>query len=172
MGRGLHAGRADMRLSLGVYDVPYVDADGITTGDVAEIIEAKYGLLGDGFVPAHIDDMGQIMAESVQGSIEALIGGGVQVHPFAEGCAKISTLMKRFLTSQEAETVGLPGVPTGAALKGVNKRLKTKRGARRPSFIDTGSMEAAYVCWADSEGEGDVISPADAAASVNQATES
>lgn len=153
---------AAVKLHLGILDVPYTDADGITTGDVAEILEEKYGLLGDGFVPAHAEDIAQVMAESVQASLEALVAG-VTVHPFAAGCSQISSMMKRFLTTQEAERVGLPGVPTAAALAGVNKRLKTKRGARRPSFIDSSEMVSSYVAWVDAE-EG-VVSQADADAS-------
>lgn len=138
--------RYTMKLHLGVIDVPYVDANGITTGDVAEIIEAKYGLLGDGFVPAHEDDIGRIMAESAAGAIEDLITGN-DIGPFAEGCAKIATLMKHFVTTQEAERVGLPGVPTLAAIEGVNRRLKLKRGPRRPSFVDSSLMSSAYTAW-------------------------
>jgi hypothetical protein len=135
-----------MQLHLGVYDVPYVDADGITTGDVAEILEAKYGLLGDGFVPVHENDIGTAMAEGVQGAIEAMVTG-TAIDPYAEGCSKIATLMKHFLTTQEAETVGLPGVPTQAAIMGVNRRLKIANGPRRPSFIDSSLMVASYTAW-------------------------
>lgn len=135
-----------MKISLGVYDVPYVDAEGITTGDVAEILEEKYGLLGDGFVPAHQNDIAQAIAEGVQASIEAMIAG-TTIDPFAGACADIATLMKRFLTTQEAERVGLPGVPTGAAIEGVNRRLKLKRGPRRPSFIDSSLMVTSYTAF-------------------------
>ena len=41
------------------------------------------------------------------------------------------------------------GVPTGAAKKGVNHRLKIRRGKRRPSFIDTGILRTNFVSWVD-----------------------
>jgi hypothetical protein len=134
-----------MLLHLGVLDVPYSNATGVTTGDVAEFIEEKYGLL-EKFVEVHEADIADDLAQSVNGSIQSLVAG-VQIDPFAAATAQIETRMKRFLTSQEAEQVGLQNVPTQAALKGVNKRLKSKRGARRPSFIDTDLMESSYKVW-------------------------
>jgi len=47
------------------------------------------------------------------------------------------------------ETLGYPGVPTRAALMGVNSRLKKRRGKRRPSFRDTGLYQASFMAWVD-----------------------
>jgi hypothetical protein len=146
-----------MHLHLGVLDIPYVDAEGITTGDVAEILEEKYGVLG-AFMEVHGEEVATIMAEAVAGTIESLVAG-VSISPFAAAMPQIETLMKRWFTSQEVERVGLPGTPTGAALAGVNRRLKRAHGPRRPSFIDTGLYTASLKSWIDDPGE--IAAPAD-----------
>ena len=57
--------------------------------------------------------------------------------------------MKQFISSGEMEKLGYPGVPTKAALMGVNHRLKKKRGPRRVSFIDTGQYQANLTNWVE-----------------------
>jgi hypothetical protein len=51
---------------------------------------------------------------------------------------------------QEIESMGLRGVPTKAALKGINHRLRhpyRKSNPRRPSFVDTGLYVASFRAW-------------------------
>jgi len=51
---------------------------------------------------------------------------------------------------KEVEKLGIPGVPTKAALRGVNHRLKhpyRRRGAR-PSFVDTSLYMSSFKAWA------------------------
>lgn len=136
-----------MKLHLGVLDVPYADKDSQTTGDVAEIIEAKYGVLG-AFAEHYESQIADILAESVAGTIESAIAG-VDLNPFAAAMSQIEDKMKQFIVTQEAEQVGLPGVPTQAALQGVNHRFKFNQGPRRPSFLDTTLMVASYRAWVD-----------------------
>jgi hypothetical protein len=70
--------------------------------------------------------------------------------PFASSKSqKIDDTFHKFLDSKEMETLGIPGVPTAAALKGVSHRLKLKKGAPRPSFIDTGMYQAHFKSWVE-----------------------
>ena len=76
---------------------------------------------------------------------------------------QISTYFKQFLAMRQIEGFGIPGVPTQAALNGVNHRFKNPRGKwtgkgkdrkfqrnpRRPSFIDTGMYQASSKAWFD-----------------------
>jgi len=48
----------------------------------------------------------------------------------------IESMFRNFLDKREIEGMGVPGVPTQAALLGLG-RNKSKRGQRRPSFVDT-----------------------------------
>lgn len=151
-----------MILHLGVIDVPYSvratrkrsrSAAGTkTTGDIAEILEAKYGIM-QAFFDSKSQEIADDLADSVQGAIESLImGGPPQLAPFGTGTSKIEDAFKMFISTQEVERVGIPGVPTQAALRGVNHRLKRpyrKSNPRRPSFVDTGLFVASFKSWID-----------------------
>lgn len=146
-------------LHLGVVDMPYAhDPKGTSTGDVAEILEVRYHVM-EVFFELHRHDIAADLEHSVAGAIEALMQGAPPENssPFGRAEAEIEKRFKNFLDSQEIERMGIPGVPTQAALDGVSHRFKNprymKKGKklvkrqRRPSFIDTGLYEASMKAW-------------------------
>jgi hypothetical protein len=142
-----------LTLHLGVMVVSYRTATkkvgALTTGDVAQILESKYGILA-AYARVHGKDIADALAGSMRTALEAKIMGAPSVDPFGSGTQKIQQGMKDFILTKEVEKVGLPGVPTQAALNGVNHRLKhpyAKKNSRRPSFRDTGTMVGAYRAW-------------------------
>ena len=104
------------------------------------------------FYEAHQDEIANDLADAVQIALEDMMSGAPPTDiPFAAGTARIGENFKKFLDTQEVERMGIPGVPTGAAKRGVSHRLKhpyAKRDAR-PSFIDTGQYEAAMTAWVE-----------------------
>lgn len=138
-------------LNVGVIDVPHLD-DQITTGDLAEILEAKYQLFG-GFVEDNLERIADEMAASLGRAVDDILGGApVQENPYAESMEWINAAFRHFLDSGEAEKIGMIGVPTGAALAGVNRRLKLRKGPRRESFIDSGLLRASFIAWMEFDG--------------------
>lgn len=147
-----------MILNLGVVDVPYSQhgtkwskarAGTETTGDVAEILEENYGLM-QAFYDAHSADIARDLENSVAGALESFImGAPVRNDQFGAGTSKIEERFRDFLSTKEAERVGIPGAPTLAALRGVSHRFKHpyKRRPPRPSFIDTGLLQASFRAW-------------------------
>jgi hypothetical protein len=163
-----------MILHLGVIDVPYVEPPAtpkapknprrrrrgphkahaakyanITTGDVATILEDKYGIM-QAYFAAHEADVASAIEGSLQGAVESLLmGGPPKLDAFGSAVSKIEDGFRRFLSEREVERVGIPGTPTAAALRGVSHRFKQayKLRARRPSFIDTGLYEASFKSW-------------------------
>lgn len=137
-------------LHLGVFDVPYIDAEGKTTGDVAEFLEKKYHIL-EIFSEVHAQKIADHLADGMAGALESMLNGATEDLTKAMGGAssKIADDMKQFISSGEMEKLGYPGVPTKAALMGVNHRLKKKRGPRRVSFIDTGQYQANLTNWVE-----------------------
>lgn len=159
-------------LHLGVLDIPYTDADegprplpkarkgkqrprgkassgARTTGDVAEILEAKYHVM-ETFYDLHEEEIVGDLLDSMEGALESLLmGGPAHGDPLAAATTQIEARFKVYLDSEEIAETATPGVPTKAALRGVNHRLKVKRGERRPSFIDTGQYEASMKAWVD-----------------------
>ena len=149
-----------MRLVFGVYDVPYAnDKEGTTTGDVAEILEAKYHPM-ELYFQSHEEEIAGNVTDAFAGVLENVMMGAPPPSDLsaaaAEGCSKIDAGFKNFLSSREFEyQARLAGnvldVPTQAALNGVNHRKKLKKGPRRPSLVDTGLYESSFVSWVEGD---------------------
>jgi hypothetical protein len=155
-------------LHLGVLDLPYADAQSfkeirrkkpkqmprgpITTGDVAEILEAKYGIL-QFFYARYGNEIRDEVLASFEKAIESVeLGAPVTLDAFGEAAAKIEDRFRNFLSNREMDGLVI-GVPTEAAKLGHSKRFKrsSKRRPPRPSFIDTGLYEGSFRAWADDE---------------------
>jgi hypothetical protein len=160
-------------LHLGVIDIPYAEPppapkrapkkprrgrkarsrkySNITTGDVAEILEAKYHVM-EHFFELHENEVLSVLEESLEGSLESLLmGAPASINPFGTGTAKIEDAFKKMLDTKELDGLGYPGIPTQAALMGVSHRFKQpyRRRPPRPSFIDTGEYQASFKAWVD-----------------------
>lgn len=124
--------------------------DGLTTADVARFLEDQYGVMG-AFYRSHEADVVKALEESLGGAVESLMMGR-RVEPWGRATQAIQREFRDFISSKEAERVGIPGTPTKAALRGVNHRLKhpyAKRNPRRPSFRDTGLYMTSFRAWVD-----------------------
>lgn len=154
-------------LHLGVIDQPYADpapagagkrdkkgkrTGSATTGDVADILEAEYHIM-EIFAEENWDAIQELLADSYAGTLETIMmGGGNGGDPYASATSKIEKLFKAWISEGKMEKLGYPGVPTQAALDGVNHRLKhpyRKSNPRRPSFRDTGLYQASFKSWTD-----------------------
>ena len=143
-----------LTLHLGVIDQPYRTetrkARAITTGQVAQILEGKYDLMQT-FARVHEATIESALEGSLTGALEALFMGR-QVDPWGRGMQAIQSKFRDFISSGEAERVGIPGTPTKAAQRGVNHRLRhpyRKSNPPRPSFRDTGLYMASMRAWID-----------------------
>lgn len=139
-----------MILHFGVIDLPYsYGTKGQTTGDVAEILEDKYGIM-QAYYDAYEQEVVDAITKGFSDSLESLLSGApARSDPFAGAMAKVEAGFKQALSNREFD--GLTGVPTQAALDGVSHRRKhpyAKR-ASRPSFIDTGLYQSSFKAWID-----------------------
>jgi hypothetical protein len=145
-------------LHLGVIDVPYSQARGakakrsnstVTTGDVAGWLEDEYHVM-EVFANVHGADIGDALARSVAGGLENLMmGGPVSNSVFGQAESAIHDQFQKFIDTKEMDGLGIPGVPTEAAQRGVSHRFKRPyaRRAPRPSFVDTGLYRANFKAW-------------------------
>ena len=136
-------------LVFGEVRIPYDNKSGTAdTVEVAKILEAKYGLFS-AFYTKHQTDITQLLVDALAGALENLhMGAPVPSSPFDASMQKLQGLFRQFLYTSEVEQMGIEGVPTKAALEGVSHRTKKKTyGHRRPSFIDTGTLELAFRSW-------------------------
>jgi hypothetical protein len=123
---------------------------GMTTGDVAAILEARYGVMKT-FVDIHMPDITKALEKSVAGAIKnAMVGAPTPVSITEQGMSTIQASFKNFLAQREMD-FRVRGVPTAAALMGVSHRFKHPyaRRASRPSFIDTGLYQSSFRAWVD-----------------------
>jgi hypothetical protein len=135
-------------IHLGVTDIPYSEGTQ-TTGDVAEILEDKYHVM-QVFYEQHKEDVAVDLEKSLSGQLEDMMAGAPPPNkPFGSAESAIEDRFKRFLSEAEMDALGYPGVPTGAALRGVSHRTQTKKGPPRPSFVDTGLYQSSMICWVD-----------------------
>ena len=121
-----------------------------STGDVAQILEAKYEIMGT-FSDVYQGEIAAALAHSVAGAIESLMAGApASIDPFGTATSEIEEGFRTFLDLQEMD--GRAGVPTEAALKGVNRRMlhPYARRAARASFIDTGLYQNSMRAWIES----------------------
>lgn len=155
-------------LHLGVTDIPYAAAQRAarrragqkpstpsraTTGDVAEILERRYGIMA-AFFEMYGEKIADALAGVVLDKFEALALGmrtpGSNAPLFEEGdLGEVEQLFRSMLDKEELN--GRPGVPTQAALNGVSHRMLhpyEKRGPRA-SFIDTGLYQSSMRAWMD-----------------------
>ena len=143
-----------MTLHLGVLDGPHGE---VITGDLAEILERKYGVM-EAFYDMNKDAVNEYIVNAFEGAVESILMGAPSgVDPFEAASTKIEARFKQALSSKEFDG-HLPGVPTQASLEGVTNRFKKakerKGGGRRrrkrpgrPSFIDTGIYQSSFKAW-------------------------
>ena len=145
----------NLKLHLGVVQVPEWGNSQWDSYDVAKHLEESYGLYS-GFVEYEGQKIADLLADSVAGSMETLLQGGVVKDPFKAGTEQITKDFREFISSQKAEQALAPGsgkypVPTKAALVGRSKRRARPyaKGDRRPSFIDSGIFEKSITTWVE-----------------------
>lgn len=140
-----------MKLHLGVVEVPYAGQGGQTTGDVAEILEDKYGVMAT-FFALRGNEIAGALEEGLKAQIEnVVLGAPISPAPFRGACDDIEALFRGMLDARAFDGV-IPGVPTEAALKGVDHRKKRpylKANPARPSFRDTGLYQANFAVWVE-----------------------
>lgn len=163
-----------LSLNLGVLDVQYSDATGngtTSTGKVAAILEARYGVM-QSFFDSRKDQIAGWLADSMAESIEMLVKGGTAIAGSGKSSTRFSLRgQQRTLTSEHGsltygadqkienafrefldadELSKLSAGLSAAATAGQSKRFKsghTPKRRPRPAFIDTGLYRTSFRAW-------------------------
>ena len=156
-----------MKLNFGVVDQLYAQpaparkkgkdtgktakATATSTGDVAGWLESEYHIM-EIFFEVHKVEITQLLEKALKGAMKNVLAGGpARPIPYSSATPAIEKMFKQFLSNQEMDGLGYPGVPTLASLEGVSHRFAKKHGPERPSFIDTGLYQASFRAWFDEE---------------------
>ncbi|CAB4132097.1 hypothetical protein UFOVP136_38 [uncultured Caudovirales phage] len=147
-----------MKLHLGIKDLPYGHAHGshgnanATTGEVAEKLEKKYGVMEE-FFNLHDAEIVETIAETLADSLADYLSGIPSNNDNVndEISKDIKHLFKKTIIGKEFDGK-IDGVATQASLGGVNHRKKKgvnrNRGVR-PSFYDTHLYADSFEAWLD-----------------------
>lgn len=135
----------------GKANAPKGNTNNQTTGDVAEILEAKYHIM-EIFADLHEDLIVKAYEDAMEGALQNLAAGAPPtISVTAQAETDIETRFRQFLSNREMDATATPGVPTRAAMRGVSHRFAHPyaRRASRPSFIDTGLYQINFAVWTD-----------------------
>lgn len=134
-------------LNLGVdpENMPYAD-DGKTVGDVAEILEDKFGVMGI-FAGLHGKDIAENLADSLAGELENIAAGKrVPADPLLSAYPKIEATFRRYIEKEE-HGIHLKKHDTRPA--GTRKKRQYRKvEAKHTAFVDTGAYKASFKVWA------------------------
>lgn len=155
---------SNVKLNLGVLEVAYSDAQSgaKTTGDVAEILEAKYHVM-ETFYEAKKDKIDAILTDALGDMIADKFTGSMGGNSFIDAAEQIERLFRDFLDagemrhildqmseSERAYYIDSTGGFSGAGSRGVNHRKKrpySSKNKPRPAFIDSGLYQASFRAW-------------------------
>ena len=102
------------------------------------------------FFEVNEEKIGAICAKNMQLIVDDLLAGlPVQNQdPFAASMSEVEALFKDWVTTGEAERVGIPGTPTKASIQRRSLRFKKKVSpGPRPSFVATSLFEGSFRAW-------------------------
>ena len=155
-----------VKLNLGVIVVPEPNENGkdIDSWQLGVELETRYGLFSN-FYKLHQKDINTDIENALNLATKALIEGKTPERAmayFSSAGDAITHKLHNFISLREIENMGIPGVPTQAALEGLTLRTKTGKvikrvrkgmkykqviGERRPSFMYSGVFESSLKAW-------------------------
>lgn len=140
-------------LELGVLDIAYTHDEngkskGTTTGDVAEILERNYHVMGT-FYELKKEKIAGFVADAMANALTDLANGRAVTSPMHDANQRIEALFRDFLDADEMNTLAkrlTGGNISEAAARGVSHRRKQpyKQRPQRPAFVDTGLYRASF----------------------------
>lgn len=122
---------------------------GVTTGDVAGYLEARYGVMAF-YLQLRAREINAAVENSVLGALETMaMGGPAGLGRALDSATQLMQEQFKDMLSLRQLDGKIHGVPTLAAQRGVSHRFKRPyvRRPSRPSFIDTGLYQNSFRVW-------------------------
>lgn len=122
----------------------------VNTGDVAEWLEDKYGVVRCFAEELHPEVITGALERAMADKLEALLlGAPIDTSLSSLDLSEIETAFRQAIEGEEFDGK-IEGVPTQAALRGVNHRLKhpyAKDNPPRQSLFDTHLYHDSFAAW-------------------------
>ncbi len=132
-----------MILHLGVMEVPYAD-DGKDTGEVATILEEKYGIM-QGFADRNIEQITEMIEDGVAGAIESVMAG--EPESFDVFGSAMANIEDRFHDYIDNEEHGIRTKAKDAPKAGARKKRQYRKVADKTTFVDSGLYRLNFTAW-------------------------
>ena len=134
-----------MKIVLGVVDVAYTDSkEAETTGDVAELLEEKYGVMQT-FFDLHQSDIVKALENGIAGAIEnTLAGKESKADVFLGAYGNIENQFHNYIDFQEH---GIRLKKQDAPLAGPRKKRQYKKVEATLPFVATGLYRQMFKVW-------------------------
>lgn len=132
-----------VKISLGVVELPYAEG-GKTTGDVAEILENKFGIM-EKFAERNIEHIADFVADGILGAIESRFAGAPETFDvFAGAMAKVEDKFHKYIDREEH---GIHTKAKDKPLAGARKKRQYRRVSAKTTFVDTGLYRNNFKAW-------------------------
>ena len=143
-----------MKLVLGVQNVAYSDAiaKGVTTtGEVAELLESEYDVMGV-FMEIHGKEVMEAVGEQMGRYLQSILQGNPKEAKHGFPLGRVEEEFKDYLSADEWQShtgAVIQAARIGRSARFKNKKFKNDEGVEtsRPAFIDTGLYSASFRAW-------------------------
>jgi hypothetical protein len=133
-----------MKLSLGVVEVPYADITGQDTGEVASLLEAKYGVM-QGFVDRNMDHIAGSIEDGIAGALESVLAGAPE--NFNVFGSAMSNIEDRFHDYIDREEHGIRTKAKDEPKAGARKKRQYRKASGKTTFVDSGLYRNNFKAW-------------------------
>ncbi len=140
-----------MILNLGVKNVAYSDPDAkgtTTTGEVAEILESEYHVMGV-FYELHRKEITEAVVSELQDRLDSFLEGNLRKTQNMP-VGGLESAFRDYLAQDEWQKT--TGHAIAVAQAGMSARFKDKRNTKkkrgaRPAFVDSGLYRRSFRAW-------------------------
>jgi hypothetical protein len=134
-----------MLIHLGVVEIPYAETNQ-ETGDVAQILEDKFGVMGI-FAEQNEKKIAGYIENGLQGAIEnALAGAPESADPFGSAMADIEDRFQGYIDGAEH---GIVLKKQSAPKKGARFKRQYRKATSSLAFYETGLYRNSFKAWVD-----------------------
>lgn len=135
-----------MILHLGVDDLPYAEKGSDTTGDVAEWLENKFGVMQI-FADDNQAKIAAYLEDGLAGAMESVLAGAPEnFDVFGSAMNKIKARFSDFIDLEES---GVVTKAKQAPKSGPRKKRQYRKVDAKTTFVESGGYRNSFMAWVE-----------------------